>query len=288
MSLHISPSQIEGVRENALSRFLGRFFSNDRTVCLDKIYLAHCDDAFYTSISMNDPAVKLGRVSPHEGQMCVVNNFGQMVRYTSSGQNTAERNDAAKQIYNAMLNSGNKESEVFEGGRFNHNDNNFTQKEPMEVTGMKVILPFKGWVLNDLRWSSRPGTGRNYGASRSGGRRHNGVDFADPYKDRPYPGTPVYAVADGTVTNIIYDFYDGTSAIEVQIDSRTRVLYGEVSRASANRVRMGQKVKMGEHIADTGHVMGGGMHFEVYYGNFASRYSTSTDPIEWFAKNGAK
>lgn len=109
------------------------------------------------------------------------------------------------------------------------------------------------------RWGWRSGA-RAFGARRSGGRAHAGCDLYAP------AGTPVRAVAPGTVTRGPYRFYAGTYALEVD-HGPFLARYGEV--APGARVAAGDTVYGGERIAEVGHLRGVSvpsdmLHFELY------------------------
>ncbi len=106
------------------------------------------------------------------------------------------------------------------------------------------------------------GSGKRwFGASRDGGeRQHAGCDLIVS------AGTPIYAVAGGTVLRKVY-FYSGT--YELQIDHIFfTVRYGEIDKELAAGVEAGQPVYEGQHIANVGQLNGGSsmLHFEMYKG----------------------
>lgn len=103
---------------------------------------------------------------------------------------------------------------------------------------------------------------RKFGASRSGGRKHAGCDLYAPV------GTEIRAMADGRVIQGIYEFYDGTSALEV--DHGTFVArYGEISGAAPG-IAAGTEVKAGDVIAYVGKldtIAQSMLHLELYDGS---------------------
>jgi murein DD-endopeptidase MepM/ murein hydrolase activator NlpD len=123
-------------------------------------------------------------------------------------------------------------------------------------------------------------------ANRAGGRLHAACDIYIA------AGTPVHAVADGTVLSNGYPFYCSTDAVEV--DHGTFVArYGEIRPHSAT-VQKGQKIKAGQVLAKTGLLdcydqpM---LHFEMYSGTATgsltgnggaySRRSDLINPTGW-------
>ncbi len=103
---------------------------------------------------------------------------------------------------------------------------------------------------------------RCFGAPRDHGRRsHAGCDLYAPI------GTPVLAVADGTVL-AVYDFYLTTWAVEVDHGAFI-VRYGEVTRSIPSGVKPGHKVSRGQVVGHVGRLAGlnfSMLHFEMYSG----------------------
>lgn len=118
--------------------------------------------------------------------------------------------------------------------------------------------------LPALSWTNG---GRQFGASRAGGREHAGCDLKFP------PGTPIYAVADGVLVRGPYLFYSGTSAVEIRHGDLI-LRYGEIANGSYTG---GLSVKKGQIIAKVGRLNSGSsmLHLEVYT-NGASSASLTT------------
>lgn len=98
-----------------------------------------------------------------------------------------------------------------------------------------------------------------YGAPRSGGRRHKGVDILAPR------GTPIYAYESGTVTRMNGNTLGG---ISLYLNGASGNLYYYTHlRGYANGIRPGMRVSAGQHIAfngDTGNARGiPHLHWEV-------------------------
>jgi len=108
-------------------------------------------------------------------------------------------------------------------------------------------------------WHERP---RHFGAPRDGGRRkHAGCDLYAPV------GTPVFAVADGTVLQFGL-FYLGTYALVVDHDDFV-VRYGEIQKGIAEDLPTGARVVQGQRIGRVGKLTGlaiSMVHFEMYAG----------------------
>ncbi|MBI4952743.1 MAG: peptidoglycan DD-metalloendopeptidase family protein [Myxococcales bacterium] len=136
-------------------------------------------------------------------------------------------------------------------------------------------------------YSGPNGGMRRFGSARSGGRLHAGCDLYGPV------GTPIVAVADGTVLLAPYLFYDDTYALEVHHPGFGVVRYGEIlppghykswqkslaagrekagladasAAIAAPTLKAGTKVTEGEVIAAVGRLASLKMsmlHFELY------------------------
>jgi|GEM_PF-3955221 len=116
-------------------------------------------------------------------------------------------------------------------------------KPPTQQPQSVATEIFPLWIRPTASWKDGP---RYFGSSRSGGRKHAGVDLYAPF------GSKIRAVADGVIIQRPYPFYDGTNALEVFHAGIGVVRYGEISSSKTVAVRAGQKVKCGEHIAYVG------------------------------------
>lgn len=104
---------------------------------------------------------------------------------------------------------------------------------------------------------------------------HDGIDIGVPL------GTAVVAAADGIVTFTGQQSGYGTH-VEVQHADGVVTTYSHLSKID---VVVGQKVKAGQQIAEsgnTGHSTGPHLHFEVH-----PTPGTLTDPIAWLKAHGA-
>jgi murein DD-endopeptidase MepM/ murein hydrolase activator NlpD len=127
------------------------------------------------------------------------------------------------------------------------------------------------------------GSGKRwFGAPRDGGeRQHAGCDLIAK------AGTPIYAVAGGTVLRKVY-FYSGT--YELQVDHTFFIArYGEIAKELADGVEEGKPVSEGQHIANVGQLNSGSamLHFEMYKGT-SSGYLTQTWNKKYDYVDGSK
>ncbi|MFC3614939.1 DUF5930 domain-containing protein [Lutimaribacter marinistellae] len=114
--------------------------------------------------------------------------------------------------------------------------------------------PFAIPVKSSFRFTSGFGSRRD---PKTGGRRmHNGVDFAASH------GTDIFATADGVVTHAGWQSGFGR-LIRIKHAFGIETLYAHNTRL---RVKVGQRVSRGDHIADmgsTGRSTGTHLHYEV-------------------------
>jgi murein DD-endopeptidase MepM/ murein hydrolase activator NlpD len=111
--------------------------------------------------------------------------------------------------------------------------------------------PFAMPVLDDFRFTS--GFGMRWG------RLHAGTDFAAPI------GTPIYATADGVVTEAGWSSGYGR-LIKIQHDFGIETRYGHLN---AIRVEVGDRVSRGDRIGDmgnSGRSTGPHLHYEIRVG----------------------
>jgi len=116
------------------------------------------------------------------------------------------------------------------------------------LTNTPSIWPTYGWVTDRFGWRIHPITRKR--------QWHEGFDIAN------YPGTPVYAAADGRVTSTKWrPRYGNTVKIDHGYGFETR--YAHFKNIY---VRVGQEVKRGKRIGcigSTGQVTGPHLHYEV-------------------------
>ncbi|WP_420586805.1 DUF5930 domain-containing protein [Ruegeria sp.] len=114
--------------------------------------------------------------------------------------------------------------------------------------------PFASPVRDVVRFTSGFGHRRD---PKTGGRRmHNGADFAGA------PGTDIFATADGVVTHAGWQSGFGR-LVKIQHAFGIETLYAHNTKI---RVKVGQRVSRGDHIADmgsTGRSTGTHLHYEV-------------------------
>jgi hypothetical protein len=98
-----------------------------------------------------------------------------------------------------------------------------------------LVRPIPGAKLTDT-----------FGAARSGGRKHEGIDIFAP------EGTPIHAVAGGTVVQGFTNGLGG-NVVRIQGDDGRFYYYAHLTDGSTNHLRVGQHVSAGEVIGGVGH-----------------------------------
>lgn len=125
-----------------------------------------------------------------------------------------------------------------------------------------LVIPVAGVRAAELK--------NTYGAARSGGRAHKGVDiFAAK-------GTPVVAAAAGVIVKRDSNAVGGLSVYERDLDGRTIYYYAHLNGWRPG-LKEGDLVRQGEvigYVGSTGNVSGSPhLHFAVF---------TVTDPNRWW------
>jgi murein DD-endopeptidase MepM/ murein hydrolase activator NlpD len=134
---------------------------------------------------------------------------------------------------------------------------------PVAEPSNRLLIPVAGVLPVDLIDS--------YGAPRSGGRTHQGIDiFAEE-------GTPVLAAASGVIVALDSSVLGGISLYQRDLDGRTIYFYGHLQRYAAG-LKEGDLVRQGDviaHVGHTGNVPPGSphLHFSIY---------AVTDPNDWW------
>ena len=124
----------------------------------------------------------------------------------------------------------------------------FLLKQSSLLASTPSILPTKGWITSTYGKRKDPFTGRR--------SKHKGMDISNRI------GTEVFAPADGIVTRIKRMASLG-KMIEISHGYGIKTRYGHLSKFN---VKVGQKIKRGQKIADmgnTGRSTGPHLHYEV-------------------------
>ena len=132
---------------------------------------------------------------------------------------------------------------------------------PRVEADARLVIPVSGVRAKDLADS--------YGASRSGGRSHKGVDIAAPQ------GTPVVAASAGVIVKRASNALGGITIYQRDADGRTVYYYAHLQRYRAG-LKEGDLVRAGDvigYVGQTGNAGNPHLHFAVY---------TVTDPNRWW------
>ena len=116
-------------------------------------------------------------------------------------------------------------------------------------------------------------------ARGSGSRTHAGFDLYGQ------AGTPIIAVADGTVVADPRAFYKGTWQLSIFHPSLGLTLrYGEIKKGSTGQLKSGSKVLAGTRIAEIGKLTGHSqnmLHLEIYNGNVSPVRTSAANSAKW-------
>ena len=120
--------------------------------------------------------------------------------------------------------------------------------------------------------SLQPVTGGGaFGGERGGGRLHAAIDLLRPLSMGTGEGTPIYAMASGTVINYLPYYYGATDAVAIQHADGSIARYCEISTP----LRVGDTVEQGQQIGEM--IFGPGnlcmLHLELFLGTSASEGS---------------
>jgi len=115
----------------------------------------------------------------------------------------------------------------------------------------RLIIPVEGVTRENLT--------DTWGAARSGGRSHEGIDIMAPR------GTPVLAVADGEIAKFHDSVRGGISIYQFDQDRRLIYYYAHLDSRAAN-LEEGQHVLQGDvlgYVGSTGNAPAPHLHFEI-------------------------
>lgn len=125
-----------------------------------------------------------------------------------------------------------------------------------------LVRPLIGRKLSD-----------SFGAPRSGGRKHEGVDIFAP------EGTPIHAVASGTIVQGFQNSLGG-NVVRIQGDDGRYYYYAHLKDGSFGHLEVGEHVRAGQVLGGVGHTgdavgTPNHLHFQVREG------STWVNPYEF-------
>jgi len=141
----------------------------------------------------------------------------------------------------------------------------------------KPIYPFtKDGSIACGHWPAGSTDYPYFGAPRENGRKHGAIDVYPPNGR----GTPIRAIKDGTVVQVVPDFYtraDGEVCCGILIDHGDFVaFYGEMTSPAA--LSVGQTVKRGQQIGTVSGTVQ--LHFEEYTPGTKARH-------DWYGAQAA-
>ncbi|MBW3570325.1 MAG: M23 family metallopeptidase [Gemmatimonadetes bacterium] len=141
-----------------------------------------------------------------------------------------------------------------------------TRESLRPVRSAGLIVPVAGVRVSELK--------DTYGAPRSGGRAHKGVDIFAPR------GTPVVAAAAGVIVKRDSNAVGGLSVYERDLDGRTIYYYAHLDGWRPG-LKEGDLVRQGDvigYVGSTGNVTGAPhLHFAVFVVNDPNRWWRGRD-----------
>lgn len=124
-----------------------------------------------------------------------------------------------------------------------------------------LIVPVRNIAVRDLS--------NNWGAARSEGRVHQGIDIMAPH------GAPVVAAADGEIVRFWNSELGGVSIYQADANGDLVFYYAHLS-ARADGIKEGDSVRQGQvigYVGETGNATTPHLHFEM---------SRVADPDRWW------
>lgn len=148
-----------------------------------------------------------------------------------------------------VLLSGCASKQVNQNLPIAHDDQVWIERQRMP---QRLRIPVKGVSRDQLR--------DTWGAARSGGRRHQGIDIFAPR------GTPIYSTTPAVVQRI-RDGGLGGKAVWLLGPEGSRHYYAHLDQFA--KIRVGQRLRAGDRIGtvgDTGNARGGRphLHYEIH------------------------
>jgi murein DD-endopeptidase MepM/ murein hydrolase activator NlpD len=140
------------------------------------------------------------------------------------------------------------DEEAAAGGESLKGLENLLQDKRVQLANTPSIWPARGWFTSGFGYRISPFTGLR--------QMHEGIDISNRI------GSPAYAPGDGLVTNIGREWGFGKILV-ISHGFGITTRYGHLSKIN---VKIGQKVKRGQKIAEigsTGRSTGPHLHYEV-------------------------
>lgn len=131
----------------------------------------------------------------------------------------------------------------------------------IESAHERLIIPVRGLTTANLA--------NTWGAARSEGRRHEGIDIMAAQ------GAPVLAAADGEIVRFWNSELGGTSIYQADASGQLVYYYAHLS-ARAEGLDEGERVRQGEvigYVGATGNATTPHLHFEIQRTSGARRWS---------------
>jgi len=133
---------------------------------------------------------------------------------------------------------------------------------------IKIVERQRGGLIVPVLGLTRADLSDNWGAARSEGRTHQGIDIMAPH------GAPVLAAADGEIVRFWNSELGGTSIYQADTSGQLIYYYAHLS-SRAEHLSEGDRVRQGEiigYVGATGNATTPHLHFEIHRTSGARRW----------------
>lgn len=157
--------------------------------------------------------------------------------------------------------------------------------EPKSAAAEKYIERAAGRLIVPVRGLSSANLSDTWGAARSDGRRHEGIDIMAPQ------GAPVLAAADGEIVRFWNSELGGITLYQADENGEVVYYYAHLS-SYANGLKQGDRVRQGDvigYVGATGNATTPHLHFEIQRTSNARRWwhGTAINPYPYLAAGDA-
>ena len=156
---------------------------------------------------------------------------------------------------------------------------------PKAVSAEKYIERAAGSLIVPVRGLRSADLSDTWGAARSDGRRHEGIDIMAPQ------GAPVLAAADGEIVRFWNSALGGITLYQADETGEVVYYYAHLS-SYANGLKQGDRVRQGDvigYVGQTGNATTPHLHFEIQRTSNAHRWwhGTAINPYPYLAAGDA-
>ncbi|HYD73591.1 MAG TPA: M23 family metallopeptidase [Candidatus Binatia bacterium] len=157
--------------------------------------------------------------------------------------------------------------------------------EPKAISTEKYIERAAGRLIVPVRGLRSADLSDTWGAARSNGRRHEGIDIMAPH------GAPVLAAADGEIVRFWNSELGGITLYQADETGEVVYYYAHLS-SYAEGLKQGDRVRQGDvigYVGATGNATTPHLHFEIQRTSNARRWwhGTAINPYPYLASGDA-